>query len=313
MRQYSIIVPVLGDHGGFEQTLASVLRYLPPAAQVLVPCGEGYSDPFGISREVELVPTRCDEARPLLDFWRAALPQARHELVGLFLPGIELANNWHLGVSDAFASASTAAVAPRLERAAGKPARGRIESGICGLRVDSGFSPVIVSIRGRRTAGIDGPTRFAGVFRNEALGWLDSAGLGLSDSTLDLELALALRSVGYRAVGLSDWVVPCESRVIDSLCCNPAGGTVRERIVRRHASSGSAGLLSRCARDLFAGRLNDCWSRPAAGHYRVEDEKFLRGLQKAAADRARLQIPASIGKAAAANRSEDPVPGRRAA
>ncbi len=293
MRQYSIIVPVLGDQLEFERTLASVLRYLPERSQVLVPCPGDYADPAQIEQLVSLLPGRTLGQVALVDSWRAAAAQATGHLVAMFLPGVELHAEWGDLVGEAFADATVASVAPYMEPEDEKPGSSRLSkrgaAPVFGIGIDTGFARKIVGPRRRgRPAQIDAPGCLAAVFRNEALGWIDLENTGLCDASLEIELGAALKALEYRSVNLSGWRVTCAAERLAGWASEQVSGVVAERLNRRFSSGGKTGLVWRVLGDFVQGRAIAGLGRLRAGGATALDRRFYADLMRNSIDRQRI-------------------------
>lgn len=290
MGQFSIIVPVLGDHREFESTLASVLRYLPDRSEVLVPCAQDYSDPFGIGTEVSLLRLPDRDRDPLVHYWRAGLTATRFPLVAWFLPGIELHQGWERPVLAGFRDPGVAVVSPRL-------VAGDINTtanGTSGIRILKSLRSKVVRVRNGQSAAVDGPTAWAGIYRNEALSWIDVDNTGLSDSTLGLELALSLRTLGYRCQFQSDCVLGCTPSMMEDAPASSVDEQNLERIQNRFVQDQNSGPGARILRDLLTFRWSACLGKFAARRFAEADSQYRESLEKSCAARSRLEKAASL-------------------
>jgi|GEM_PF-4469393 len=289
MRQFSIIVPVLGSQPEFEKTLGSVLRYVPAGSEVIVPCPEDFVDAHGLEGEVELVRLPTGEKADLPRLFRAAVQQAGKELVCLFLPGTEISDGWNQIVSPRFDDSMVGSVSPVLlptdSATVGFPTRG----GISGMRLDRRQSRRIVHAAKRRSdLQIDGPTGLAGVFRNDAFGWLELEQTGLSADSLDIELTAGLRCLGYRSVGLADWMVTCDSSLLGQWKKSQLGGLEHERIHRRHSENGVGGMSLRILLDAVLGKPASGLGRVLAFGHSRQDREFNQRLMQGKLEREKL-------------------------
>ena len=86
---------MLGDQGPFEDTLASVLRYLPQDAQVIVVHDGTYSDPYHLGKEVHFVES---DQNHLISHLNIGLCYVSGAITVVVRPGIELDENWQQGI-----------------------------------------------------------------------------------------------------------------------------------------------------------------------------------------------------------------------
>jgi hypothetical protein len=164
-----------------------------------------------------------------------------------------------------------------------------IKNETCGIQLDAGYSSRIVTQNRRnKTVSIDGPTLMAGVFRNEALGWLDLDAIGLCDASLDSELSAGLKAIGYQAACETDWKVDFSGSP-DNYCFDrTVPGVVAERIVRRYSSKGKSGLLRRIFIDFLRGQAGVGLSRLMAGSHGESDNRFAEKLVRSIQERDRI-------------------------
>ncbi len=283
MRHYSIVVPLIGQRTGFETTLASVLRSSPPGTQVIVPHGGDYDDPWHVADEVELLPLKAHDRENLSGLVLAALSRAGKELVGVVLPGMELGDDWPAEVDRQFDDPAVASVATCLRAASsGQSVTGQLGFGTAGR--------IRFNLPGHGKPSRDllgsGPGFGAGFYRNEALGWLPAAGLGIDPGSLALELLLGLHVLGYQSrlapVSVTRTGEPAESRPETRL-----PSSVVERLLARHGAG--KGSLTRALGDLLGGHPQRAFARLVALRQRAADRDFASRLQQARDDRARFE------------------------
>ncbi len=294
MRQYSIIVPAMSNLVEFEKTLASVLRYSPTGSEVVVPCAHDFRDVHGLDGEVKLVRADAKSKPELPQLFRLALEHAGKELVGLFLPGVEPAGEWHSLVSTQFDDPEIAAISPTLVPGSESTVRLPNRAGVNGIRMDRQFGRKIAKTSSRnKESVIDGPLVLAAVFRNELFGWLDMNLTGLSPESLEIELAAGIKNLDYRSINISDWLVPCDSAVLENWKKSHIDGADQERIIRRHASNGTGGMSLRILFDLLRGRAGSAFGRLLARRHGRKDEQFNQNLTQRKLNREKLGLAIS--------------------
>ena len=201
MFRLSILLPVVGDHASFENTLVSVLENRPTSCEVIVIAPADYEDPYDLQDEVQLV--RVSNRQPTwMTLANVGLTMARGAYVNLLLPGTEVLEQWDAAAIDRLQrTARTGAVtslaiddrAPDAARAiAGLACSGR------GLR--SYRYAAVRQDESARTVRVDGVPSWCGFFRRQDL--LDVGGWDerLSESTADIDLALRLRRRGLASI-----------------------------------------------------------------------------------------------------------------
>ena len=167
MSRFSIIVPLIGENHLFENTLAAVLRYRPNDCQVIVVHDGNYGDPFDLDGEVKFV--NADQ-RDLISFLNVGLCYVSGEFTVVIRPGIEVDENWNLGLESAFENQDVGSVTPLIVRR-NRPNR-ILAAGVC---ADSTWTRKIVghgrsaSPRQIRRLKTQGPTSWFAVYRTAAL------------------------------------------------------------------------------------------------------------------------------------------------
>lgn len=190
----SVIVPYEHEDIRFEDTLASVLRYLPPQTQLIVVHDGSYHDPHQLD-EVDFVVTA--KHVQLAGQLGAALRVADAPLIGLVRSGVELDEGWQESVFEAFVDERVASVSPAI---VSEDRPGKLLT--AGVQVGSAFKRKLVGtgVRlGRKSRQLRpiGPTSWAGFYRREVLDLLGTPDEQLENSYLDLDLALGIRQLGY--------------------------------------------------------------------------------------------------------------------
>ena len=246
MQRFSIIVPVYGNARLFDDTLASVLRYRPSNSQVLVVHDEAYQDSYGLDGEVEFVATEHRDS--LAGFLNCGLSLATGEFVALIRPGVELDEGWDESVENAFDDDRVASVTPIITTPA------RPETMVAaGVAKGVGFHRKVIGLKtkiAQRTirrvfnSKSIGPTSWAAFYRREALNQIGTLDERLDSHFVDLDLALSLRSLGYRNEFCPDCVVTVDrARLVTNELTLPHGLSAQRGAVR-HPKFASTSALS---------------------------------------------------------------------
>jgi hypothetical protein len=236
----SIVIPTVTDTAALESTLVSVLENRPDAAEIVVPLGCDYADPWNIREEVRFV--QAAPGTGLVGCTNLGIAASQAAFVHVLAAGLRATPGWTQRPVERLADGA-AAVVP-LGIAADAPAR--IAS--AGIRLGRGGRRRDLVPRGRAAdpAALvpSGPALEAGFWRADVLA---AAGPGFSaacgDSHADADMAAALASLGAPVV------LEPESRVIWSVARPPltafAAGCAAERVFWRSLAGGS--LIARLA------------------------------------------------------------------
>lgn len=240
MVQFSIIVPFLGDLQVFDDTLASVLRYRPANAQVIVAHDGMYQDRYGLSNELEFAVS--GRKAQLIRLFNCGLRQANGEIVALLRPGVEVDENWHESIAQAFEDPNVGSVSPMIV----SPLKlNRIVA--AGVTSELGFRRRLAGLhsstarRKLRTLSPLGPTSWAAFYRHSTLAQIGSCDEMLEPVYLDLDLALSIKTLGFKCAFASDCVVSIDRATPLLREANLAHGRSAQRALRRHANDPSLG------------------------------------------------------------------------
>lgn len=201
MQTFSLILPILGDSGLFEDTIATVLRHRPAGTQIIVVHDGSYRDPYDLAGDqIEFVSIKGSSN--LIRMFNAGAKRTTGDIVGFLRPGAGLSEGWHQAIIESFGDPEVGSVAPVIVKRG--ESRRAIATGVgCGL----GFRRVLEG-RGKRIRNIDpdyldlyGPTSWAGFYRRDLLAMLINETGPLDENLdqhyLDLELGLSFRTMGY--------------------------------------------------------------------------------------------------------------------
>jgi hypothetical protein len=201
MIQFSIVIPFFGDPKSFEETLASVLRYLPDGSRVVIPHDGSYADPHQLAGAVEFVAVQSGK---WADMWSLILKQLNSTFVCTFWPGVEISEGWDQEIVDLMVDPQIGSVSPRMEYLGQRTFAPRE---VLGVGVDQFGTRRLIQFEAETTRVL-GPTSYAAAYRVEALSWLPVSEEAVEDDYLDADLGLGLSVVGYRTV-VSNWTVTC--------------------------------------------------------------------------------------------------------
>jgi hypothetical protein len=195
----SIIIPVLGDLQGLEETLLSVLENRPADCQIVVVLNRPYEDPYDLKDEVLFIEAPPGAGLPtVLNLGVAA---SRAPIIHVLACGVQASPGWTDPVVPLFDDLQVAAVAPLvLEK--NDPQR-IVTAGLAyyadGSMRRLGRGRLLVSAA-RQTSDLCGPDCLAAFYRTSAL---EAAG-GFADTVDDrlavIDTALALRHAGFRCL-----------------------------------------------------------------------------------------------------------------
>lgn len=234
MPRLSIVIPALAAWEQLEATLVSVLANRPTDAEIVVALGRGYEDPYGLEGEVRFV--SLPRGATAVDAWNEAFVACRAPVVHLLACGAIVTEGWADAALSHFDDLRVAAVAPiitsvdeRIVQTAGwQYSLGGVASNFA-----VGQPPDSVREVRRRWMGPHGAAAF---YRQSVLTPSRAAfDASLGEELAPLDLALRLRTAGYRAI------LEPRSRVAIAnftLSGGMAGNhLVHEKLFWRHAAS----------------------------------------------------------------------------
>jgi hypothetical protein len=180
----------------FESTLASVLQNRPADCEVLLVQPRVYDDPYELGGEVRFL--QAPSGSSTVDLINVGIEAAVGTIVHVLTCDIEVLDGWSEPALRHFDDATVGSVSPLVVSADGETVVSR------GVRYAAGGRRrVRVKAASRWQTGgrhIVGPTLSAGFYCRQAL--LDVGGFcqEVGDELADVDLALAFRSIGLRAV-----------------------------------------------------------------------------------------------------------------
>ena len=235
MPRLSIVIPVLAAWEQLEATLVSVLANRPADAEILVALDRGYDDPYGLEGEVRFVSLPLGATA--IDAWNEAFVACRAPIVHLLACGAIVPEGWADAALSHFDDPRVAAVAPiitSIDERVVHTAGWQYSLGGVASNFAAGQPTHAVSETQRRWIGPHGAAAF---YRRSALTPSRAAfDASLGEKLAPLDLALRLRTAGYRAI------FEPRSRVA---IAEFAGGAARdylpnEKLFWRHAASDGA-------------------------------------------------------------------------
>lgn len=284
--RYSIVVPLLGNGTKgvspaevieFEDTLASVLRHRPSRSEVIVVHSGSYDDPHGL-HEARLISV---DGRPnLVRFFNEAVGQAEGQFVVFIRPGVEIDENWQLPVDDAFESDQLGSVAPLLINV-NRPTR----IVAAGVETDTFKNRNLCATNNRLTASNIGkanplgPTQWFAIYRRDLLGAIGQLDERMDDFYLDVEIGLALKTLGFKCSFEPDVIGHLESDVPVRRESRKPHGYSSQRSLQRYSGGSFRQKMAACAREIARSPFDSRWlqhafQRFSAGRHSHEDQQF---------------------------------------
>lgn len=283
--RFSIVVPVIGEIGLFEQTLAVLLRDCGADTEVVLVHDGTYQDPHGLAGEVMIVDA---QSRRLALMLNRAIECTTGDLVGVVRPSIELPEDWQSLIASAFEDPAVASVAPVI---VARPDPDEIVA--AGVGTNFGFQRILVGdsnkVADRVLARLRpiGPTQWAGFYRRSALRLVGEFDVTIEDQYLDLDIALTFRNLGFGCQLASACQVQIARAELITRQADQPHGLAAQRSIARHGrgeSSTARGLfcfarevcLTPLQPSLFfqaVGRLGAVKSRPG-------DLQFAKRIQQ---------------------------------
>ncbi len=302
--QFSIIVPVRGPVGPFEDSLASVLRTRPDSAQVMVVHGNSYQDPYNLAGEVEIY--NAGNEQSLIGLWNFALAHARGKWIVWIHPGVEFNEGWDWEISDEFENPQIGCLVPPIF---GTHSRGttRQKRLACFGTLWNGHHPIEpitqesdLPVKGSiETSSLLLPSPLVAIFRNSALGWLEPIDSTLPECALSSEWGLSLKAIGFNTITSTSTFATSEwsETLIEELQSNSQSSsmaTAFERTLSRYSPQ----LIPGRRRRAYQHVLRQFW-QPSAWRYAGEilradrfvasDQSYRDRLNVAAQRREKLQ------------------------
>ena len=296
MQTFSMILPILGDTGMFEDTVASVLRHRPAGTQIIVVHDGDYEDVYDLAGDqVEFV--TINKRAKLIRLFNAGVKRAKGDIVGFLRPGAELNEGWHRAVLDAFYDSEVGSVSPVIVKRGSS--RVAVAAGVdCGLGFRRKLAGRGKSVRSIKPDRLDlyGPTSWAGFYRRDLLSVLfqetGPVDENLDQNYLDLELGLSFRTMGYDCESCPQCVVSISKPGrIAREARKPHGLSAHRAFIRHvlHIGSTSHALhrywtiaMEVLSSPLQPWKLRHAMQRNCTGPSRLADEDFSGDISVAA-------------------------------
>ena len=283
--RFSIVVPLVGDVNLFEQTLASLLRDLSSVTEVILVHDGTYEDPYSMGSEVTIIDA---QSRRFASMLNQAVAAATAELIAVVRPGVELPENWQSDIGPGFADEQVASVVPLIV-----PLSDPSEIVAAGLRTNYGFQRILEG-DGDKTADRVfgrlrpiGPTQWAAFYRRSTLELAGNFDTTVDDQYLDLDIALALKSLGYRSHFAAQCVATISRPALITKHADQPHGDSAQRAIMRHGRGDSPlgrGLFS-FAKEVMSALLQPTLFFQAMGRIgalstNVNDQKFAKRIER---------------------------------
>jgi hypothetical protein len=231
----SCIIPVSASVAALEATLVSVLANRPEDCEILVALRTPYADPYGLGDEVVFLDAPAKSG--YIECANRGIQASRGRIVHLLAAGLEVAEGWADAACARFADPTIAAVAPVLRNSE----TGQVVA--TGLDYTRGGRPIVRRDAPSQYDRIEvlGPLAAAAFYRRSALESVGGLPAEFGEHLADVDLALALRSVGLRAeVEASSTVFQQPTQDLSARFLRASGfhyGLAAERLFWRNRSS----------------------------------------------------------------------------
>lgn len=252
----SIVIPCLAGAEQAEETLVSVLQNRPDDCEIIVPHALPYDDPYHLDGEVCFLHVAAHPS--LVDLVNAALDQAEGDVIHTLACGIAVEEGWTNQALVHFADPKVGAVAPlvvqrdqptRIETLGAGYTRG-------GLRYRVGHNQPLPR-RHKLADQIVGPTLAAGFYAHELLDALGGFADAVGDELADIDLALSLSELGFRAAFAPECKLHASGDIEQGKRTGALSrGRRLERLFLRHAAA-RGGIWALLAHPLAIGA--DTW------------------------------------------------------
>ena len=284
MTRVSIIVPLPTSSPVFEDTLASVLRYRPAGAEVIVVSNGPYDDPHDLSSEVRFVAAECQSRHWRLDLLRRGSAESKGRIIVWIRPGVELDEGWHESMQAAFEQQDIASVSPivvsRMKPLKILAAGAEVDKSGTRKYCGQGRNNVPATLSRLRPVG---PTNWLAAWRSDVLQKVLPLASKTEDVFVDIEIALMMRKLGFRSTILDSFCgfVDNEFDVLDELLVSH--GRAAQRACENYLLEVGTGLLGNLINDLVRApvspwRIKHALGRIGASKWRLQDRQRMEQL-----------------------------------
>lgn len=301
--RFSIVVPLVGDVSLFEQTLASLLRDRSSGTEVILVHDGTYEDPYSLGSEVTIIDA---QSRRFASMLNQALAAASAELIAVVRPGVELPENWQSDIGPIFADEKVASVVPLIVSLSAPS-----EIVAAGIKTNYDYRRILEG-DGDKTADRVfgrlrpiGPTQWAAFYRRSTLELAGNFDATVDDQYLDLDIALTLKSLGYRSHFAAQCIATISRPTLITKQADLPHGNSAQRAIVRHGRGDSPlgrGLLS-FTKEVISTPLQPSLFLQAMGRIgslgtNVNDQKFAKRIErinrmKSSIEKSGLKIHAS--------------------
>lgn len=199
MPRLSIIIPVLGEPQGLDDTLVSVLENRPTNCEVLVVHNQPYQDPYNLSDEVRFVEAHRNDG--LAKCLNLAAAESHSPVVHIVTCGVEATPGWTDAAMRHFHDPQIASVAAVV---VDRQNRRLAVSAGWGYRMEGAAwhfgQGVFVDDLPSHRRDLRGPDTLAAFYRTSALEAVGGFSAWCGDALTAIDTALALRHAGFRNV-----------------------------------------------------------------------------------------------------------------
>ena len=232
MARLTVLIPYFGDISLLEQTLISVLENRPVDSEIVVAHDGSYEDSYDLSDEVKF--TEVNGKPSVGRFLDRVLSETDSEYVHTLLPGILAKPGWCDAIDQHFEDSRVGSICPIISDFQDD---GKVKS--VGIKADIFFGRKVVGQNFRIEMLVEesisplGPSIAAAFYRRSALEQIGQFSL-LDDASIDLEIALSLREVGFKTVIHSTSSLVAQSDAMEIDRNSIRAGMNSQRTIWRH-------------------------------------------------------------------------------
>ncbi len=241
MPRLTIVIPCSGGAADFDGVLVSVLQNRPADCEIIVAHAESYDDPYDLQGEVNFI--HAPDCSPV-ELLNVAIHHSSGEVIHFLGNGLQTVEGWTAPALAHFKDPEVAAVSPVVLEADGQAlVSAGINWSLGGARSVISDQRVTAPGNGRLRAKILGPALAAAFYRRDVLVALDGFDPSIGIDLADVNIALAMESLGKLHVSepTSQLIQPVAASSSPSVF---SGARDSERVFWRNRSRRSASLAS---------------------------------------------------------------------
>jgi hypothetical protein len=190
----SIVIPCSGGAAEFDGVLVSVLQNRPANCEIIVAHAESYDDPYDLDGEVTFI--HAPDCSPV-ELLNAAIHHCTGEIIHFLGCGLQTVEGWTAPALAHFQDPQVAAVAPMVLNPDGQTLLSAgVSWSLGGARRVISDQRVTAPGSGRLRAKILGPALMAAFYRRDILLALDGFDPAIGIELSDVNIALAIESLG---------------------------------------------------------------------------------------------------------------------